>query len=709
MAVLSKIRERSLFLIIVIGLALFAFVLDPSSIADFFGADKVNEMGSVNGEVISRQEFASALESYKEQTGGRVSEMQAAKSVWENLVRTKIYEGQLENAGITIGDEDIMSSLYENSSIQNDPRFQTSEIFDKNKFKQYLASVKEEKNEEWAAWQSYMTSIKRNQMQGAYENLVSAGLGATLIEGKEQYFYDNTEVSAEFVQYPFESVPDSLVSVTKKEVEDYIKKNKSKYQVDASRDINFVKFDVEATKEDENAIKNEVAKLLDDSTVGQNMVVKGLKTTTDYLAFFEENKSDLPYDKESVKFKNDFSDKIADTLFNMNVNNVYGPYKESGYYKLSKVTEIIQIPDSVKAAHILIPFVGSQSAVAETKDTEEQAKVKADSILEVVKKSSDKFKDIAKELSADKSNSEKGGELDWFTYNTMVPEFRDFCFNNKTGDYGVVKTIFGFHIINIQDQKNLQNAIKLATYARKIEPSKETENIVFQNAETFAQELSKGSSIESLAKEKNLKVQPAVGIKALDDNVPGLGKERSVVTWAFDKDIKEGDYKRFDIDGGHYAVAVLSTKTSKGLMPVNKAMVEVKDILIKEKKAKIMSEKMKGATLKEIAEGLKLTVKTSGGVNLKSSTITGAGYEPKVVGAMIGAKKDEVKKSVIGDRGVYAFKVTKKTLPEELPDYNTYRKRIANQRKNQKYRIYQAIKKATDLKDNVASFYGITE
>ena len=107
MAVLSKIRERSMFLIIIIGLALFAFVLDPSTLGDFFNSSKVNEIGEVDGEAISRQEFANELEAYKQQTGGRVSEMQAAKTVWDNIVRKKIYSNQLEEAGITIGEADV--------------------------------------------------------------------------------------------------------------------------------------------------------------------------------------------------------------------------------------------------------------------------------------------------------------------------------------------------------------------------------------------------------------------------------------------------------------------------------------------------------------------------------------------------------------------------------------------------------------------------
>ena len=94
MAVLSKIRDRSLFLILVIGLALFAFVLDPSTLTDFFNSSKINEIGEVNGETISRQEFIQELDSYRQQNGGRVSDIQAAKVVWDNMLRKKIYQKQ---------------------------------------------------------------------------------------------------------------------------------------------------------------------------------------------------------------------------------------------------------------------------------------------------------------------------------------------------------------------------------------------------------------------------------------------------------------------------------------------------------------------------------------------------------------------------------------------------------------------------------------
>ena len=701
MAILSKIRERSLFLILVIGLALFAFVLDPSTLTDFFNSQKINEVGQVNGESISRQEFAQALDNYRAQTGNRVSEMQAAKNVWENLVRQKIYDSQLAEAGITVGEADILNDLYEKEFIKNDPKYQTTGIFDKEKFKEFLATIREENREQWKAWREYMSNVKSALQKTTYDNLVAAGLGASLEEGKTEYFNENTKISGDLVYLPYTSVADSLVQITKGDVKKYIESHASEFEVEASRDISYVKFDIKASAQDESDIKADVAKLIDDGDSGV-----GLKNTTDYLTFLEATKSDLPYN-DNIQFKVQVPQVIADTLFKGNVGDVYGPYKDQNYFKLSKITEVLEIPDSAQARHILIPIAGAPSADPTVKNTEADAKRIADSLLTVIKKDKSQFEDLVKKFSSDKGSVDKGGFYDWFPYTQMTPAFRDFVFEGKEGDLGVVKTVFGYHVIEVKGQKNFQKALKLATYARKIEASEATENAVYQDAETFAQEISNGGKIDAIAKDKKLTVSPAVGLKALDENIPALGNERQIITWAFGKDLTVGDFKRFDIDGG-YVVATLTGITEKGLMPVDQAISRVRPILTNEKKAEILKEKLQGSTLNDIATASKQPLKKFSDVTLKSPTITGIGYEPKIVGAMLSATEKELKKGIVGDRGVYAFVVTSRVLPTDLPNYDTYRKRIANQRKNQTYNMYQAVKKASDIENEVGrTYYGV--
>ena len=693
MAILSKIRERSMFLIIIIGLALFAFVLDPSTLGDFFNSSKVNEIGEINGETVSRQEFVKELEAYKQQTGGRVSEMQAAKTVWDNIVRKKIYQNQLSEAGITIGEEDVWNEIINSPSVKNSPQYQNEAgLFDEAKFKQFLADTKENNPQLWSAWSNYMNQIRDNAERNTYNNLVSAGLGASLKEGETEYFIENTKINAQFVYVPYTSIADSLVQIKKSEVEAYINDNASDFKVEASRDISYAKFDIKPTKEDEAAIKANVATLVED-----------LKKSTDDRLFMSENGSEINMNP-NYQFKNMVNQEVADVIFAGSKGEVVGPYKDKEYFKISKITDVAKMPDSVKASHILIPFVGSQRATPDVTRTKEEAKQLADSILTVVKRRNNKFADMAKQFSSDKSNSDKGGELDWFNYNRMTPAFRDFSFNNKRGTIDVVETPFGYHVVRIDDVKNMQTVLKLATYGRKIVPSEATENAVYRDAEQFALALSNNKNFTEVAKDNKITPRQAVGIKALDENVVGLGNQRQIVSWAFSKDTEVGDFKRFDLEGSH-VVAYVTGNTKKGLMSAEKATARVRPILVNKKKAALIADKLNGATLQEIATANNTTVRTANGVTLKSPTLSGVGSEPKVVGAMYNAALNKVFNKVEGTRGVYAFKVTNRELPTALPNYDSNRKRIAEARKRLTFKMYEAIKKASDIEDNRENMY----
>lgn len=693
MAILSKIRERSMFLIIIIGLALFAFVLDPSTLGDFFNSSKVNEIGEVNGEAISRQEFASELDAYKQQAGGRVSEMQAAKAVWDNILRKKLYKKQLDEAGITIGEADVWNQIISTPFVQNNPNYHNEAgLFDEEKFKQFLANEKDNKSELWSQWSSYMTQVRDNAERNTYNSLVGVGLGGTLKEAESQYLFDNTSINSQFVFIPYNTIADSLVSVDKSEIESYIKNHEANYKVEASRDISYVKFDIVATQEDEEAIKNDV-----------NAIIADFKVAKDDQSFLAENGSDTNLNTE-YQFKNFVNKEVADKIYEGNKGDVIGPYKDKGFFKISKITDVVQMPDSVKASHILIPFVGAQRVAPEVVRTEEEAKKLADSILTVVKRRGSKFAALAKEFSSDKSNFEKGGELEWFNYTRMTPAFRDFAFTNKKGALDVVKTPFGFHIVKINDQKNTQKVLKLATFSREIVASEATENKVYRDAEQFALAVSKGEKFFDVAKENNYKTRPIIGLKVLDENIPGLGNEREIVSWSFGKQTKTGDFKRFDLDGSHI-VAILVRKTEKGLMSVAKASSNVRPILISKKKAALISSKLNGSSLEDIAKANNLSVRSASNVTLKSPALPGIGSEPKVLGAMYNAEINKVYKNIEGGRGVFVFKVTGRELPTALPNYEANRKRIAESRKRLTYKTYEAIKNASEIVDNRAIMY----
>jgi len=698
MAILSKIRERSMFLIVIIGLALFAFVASPKDILDFFNSSKVNSVGEINGETISRRDFVTRVEAYKANVGNGVSNMQAVNAVWNSVLSEKIYKKQLDEAGIVVGEKDVWDAIIEIPSIKNAELFKNEiGLFNEEKFKEYLANLKDnskdQANAAWMNWLQTERSVKTNLEKSAYTQLVRLGVGSSLKEGERKYFEDQTKLSGSYVYVPYSTINDSLVKVSSSEVSAYVKKHESEFSVDATRDINYVKFNITASEEDENELKSELSEL-----------INSFQKAEDTSEFIADNGSDLP-ENTNFLFKNNLPTVIADEIFYADKGKVVGPYKFQNHYNVSKVVDFINMPDSVKASHILISYVGSRSADQTVTRTEEQAKKLADSILKVVSKRSSKFSGLAKKFSSDKSNAEKGGDLDWFTYTQMVPEFGDYAFNNKKGDKGIVKTIFGFHIIKINEQKNIQRAIKMATIAKKIEASEATENEIFEKAETLAYELSSGKKLDVLVKENKYISRPLRGIKEMEENISGLGKNRGIVRWAFDAERNVNDVKRFDLDNG-YAVVVLSNASEKGFMSASQASSKVKPILIKEKKAVLISEKMNGSDLAAIAKSSNTSVKTFANVTMNAPTISGVGTEPGVVGVMYSVKKEELVPNIVGVKGVFALQVSKKELPSALPNYEGSRGALAKDNQNKiTGQLYNALKDLSEIEDERAKMY----
>ncbi len=711
MAVLSKIRERSLFLIIIIALALFSFVLSGLFKGNLFSKNKTN-IGEINGEPINREEFAQQVEFYRTRSNGRTSNMQNVKNAWDNLVSEKLYKSQLEKSGIVVGEKDVWDAIVQQVSQYNNPQF-LNEIgtFDQEKLKEYIATLQDNAGEseqakaEWLNWLNFEKNIKTNLERSIYSSLINAGLGSTLDEGKSHYYFQNTNVDLDYVYVPFTSISDSLITISKDEIKAYVKAHAKDFKVDASRNIEYVMFDIKATAEDEKEIKDQMAKLIDDreeysNAAKANVNLVGFKNAKNIKEFFSDYGSDTPFNANYLT-KNKLSKVLSENLFDKEINEVYGPYKENGFYKLSKIVDVKQMPDSVKASHILIPFIGSSTADASVTRTEAEAKVYADSILSVVKSNKTKFESLAKELSVDKVSGAKGGDLGWFTYATMIPAFRDYVFENKTGDMGVVKSQFGFHIIKIDDQKNPQKNVQIATFTHKILPSEKTENEVFEQAETFASEVSTGKSFAEYAKEKGYTVRPVQYIEAIDDNIAQLGSQRSIVRWAFEEATNENDVKRFDIENG-YAVVKLSKKNKAGLAIRGK---NVRQIILNEKKAALIKERSTGESLDEIAKQNNTTVRKTMAVSSSSPVFAGQGRFPEIAGVVTALDENVLTKNIIGNSGIAFAKVTKKNLPTDIKNYNSSKKNIERTLQNRSVQIYNAIKDNAEIEDNRAYFY----
>ena len=705
MAVLNKIRQRSLFLILIIALALFSFVLaDLFKNSDALTSKSQNIVATINGKDITREDFLAKVEAAQRQAGPSATNTQVMNRVWDQEVRNAIMETQYQALSISV-EKDQMRDLLK-TALATSPEFlNEAGLFDENKLNEYIANLKETSPAQYENWVNYEKSIAANALQQNYFNLVKAGLTGTLAEGELEHKLEGNKVDIKYVQIPYSSIADSTIAVSKSDISAYMNKNKKQFEVEASRDINYVEFKELPTVEDENALKAELETYLN----GRSVDDRGRKDTIIAFSKIKNNEeyinlsanSDIKFDKRFV-FKSALPAVAADSIYKLNEGEVYGPYKDAGQFKISKVISVKQLPDSAKVRHILIPFIGAQSAdPATVTKTEAQAKATADSLLTILKSNRSKFPEFVTKFSSDQGSIANEGRYDWHPYNTMVPEFNDFEFEGKTGDLGVVKNVFGFHIIEVEGQKDKKKAVQIGTIARKIEPSEETVSQVFRDASNFEIAVGK-KDMQEVATEKKYTVRPVNGIKVLDENIPGIGNQRPIVRWTFEDGVKVGDIKRFNILNG-YAIVQLVAKHDKGLMSVEDASAVALPAIRKEKKAEIIRKRITAKTIEDLAKAENTTVKTASAINMKTPTISGAGREPLIVGTAFGLKEGETSKLVDGANGVYMVKVTKVEPAVKLDNYQAAANRVEQQKSNTvNTKLYNALKEAAEIEDNRA-------
>ncbi len=674
-------------------MALFAFVL--SGIIDNGGlkaSQPQNTIATVNGTDIDRVAFNREVEIQGARIGAGASQSQIRNFVWEQQVRKAILGSELESLGITAEGNFTRKAL--TNALRNDPTFfNEAGLFDYAKLEEYV-NFQRESPAAYANWLATENQIVSQALETTYFNLVQGGIGSSLADGELEYRLENDKVDIQFVQVPYSSIPDDQATVSEAEIEAYMRAHEEEFTVDPQVDIQYVLFPGTASAADELALTDELNKLINDD-------INGLGSSSDVPAFVNSN-SELPFNP-NFAFKKDLPAVVADTLFALETGSIYGPYRDGSFLKATRIMERATMPDSAKARHILIP-IGTNPTDNVTRD-EAQAKATADSLVSILKADKSRFEEFVTTYTSDTNSIPNGGLYDWFTYNAMVPEFRDFSFESEVGDLDVVKSQFGFHIIEVLGQTDPKPVVKLATLAKEVKPSEKTLSDLFTETTMFQMNAAKGEFSE-VAKEATYGVRPVNGIGQLDDNIPGIGSDRSIVNWAFNQENAIGDVNRFDVANGFVVVQLTRRNTEKALMSIAEASATVTPILRNEKKAAIIRGKLTGSTPEEIAQNQSVTVSTANALTMKAPTLAGAGTEPKVVGTAFGLKAGQVSKPIDGINGVYVVRVVAINAAPVLTDYSAFAEQARQRNQGQiTQSVYGALKKAADIEDNRAVFY----
>lgn len=706
MAILSSIRKRSFFLILVIAMALFAFILADIITKGGTAADASQPIGEIAGKEIDRQSFDLKVEA--EQQQARISQTQAVERVWNREINNILIENEFEAIGLQASSERIKQRIAQD--LEGNPLFTDDEgNFSEYMLQEYLNNIRTSNPVAYQQFQDYLNSLEISTKQDQLLQLVVGANMPTLAEAEMLYKLENNKRDIQYLQIPYSSIADSTITVSNAEIKSYMEKNRSKYEVEEQRDIEYVFFEETPSEEDLTAFKSEIAALADDRILDNEITksqdtLQGLKNTTDYRAFINAN-SDVPYN-DNYLFKTQVPTDVAEKVFEMEPGSIYGPYDEGDFIKLTKIVDKIVIPDSVQSAHILIAFRGATRAPAEVTRTKDEAKQMADSIFDLVKNSKTKFIEIASEVNTD-ATKDKGGDLGWTTYSSKAldPKFADFIYFNPKGSVDVVETSFGYHVVRIDDQKAEKEAVKLATVSKRAQASEETGRKLYTEAIKFQSAATK--DFASAVSEFGVEAKPVRNIKRFDESITGLGSNREIIRWAFDKETKVNAVRRFDLNNG-YAVARLIKKTPKGLMDVETAAATALPEIRKQKKAEKIIANLEGTDLNTLASQQGQSLKTAAELNRTSFTLSGAGKEPKVIGAAFGLQEGQVSQPIKGEQGVYVVKVTAVKPAPELDNYVSYVNQLkANQKAPEQMlqKLFEALKNAADIKDKRAEIY----
>ena len=711
MAILGKIRQRSFFLILVIGMALFAFV-----ISGVFNTDSptgaVENIGAVNGEDIPYAPFSSQVEGLQRAYGGRISNMDVVERVWDQTVRNTILSQQFDELGITIGEEQLIETLATTPGFMDDPTFQNEAgLFDADIYRSWLATTKDDDPQLYAQIEFRQQSIAEGAKENVYFNLAKAGMGATFKEGELEYHLENDKVSLNYVQIPYTSIPDSTVTVSDDDIEKYIKENKEDFKVTESRDIQFVLFEEKPSEEDKEEVRKALEKMIDDRVEYNNVskltdTIPGLVNADNPGEFVDDNSEEKFSDK--YLFKTQLPATYKEVLFEVAQGEVYGPYLDNDIYKISLIMDSKEITDSVKSSHIIVPYVGSFRAGPSITDTKEQAKKKIDSLYRIVRRSPRRFEEIADAVNSDGTKG-KGGDIGWTLYSNINDDsfdrdFSDFIFfDNRIGKMDIVETKFGYHIIRVDDKGKKARAVKFATVTRKVLASEKTVGTLFTEATRFLSDVTEGASFVDKAKENNYLVRPVKNLGVLDANIPGLPNQRKIVRWAFNEDTKIGDVDRFTVDNG-FVVAQLTEKTPEGYVSASEGSARVLPVLRKKKKAQIIMANAKETDLSSLATANNVTVRSANAVTLKSPLLSNR--EPKVVGAAFAMAEGETSTLLEGEEGVYMIEVNKLEVAPAIDSYASYsNKLLTDRRSNVNTKVYDALKERAEIEDNRKEVY----
>lgn len=651
MAVLEKIRVKFGILIsVVIALALLSFIIDPNTISQV--ASTMSEkyrVGKVNGNSVSYQDFENELnyqnrifEYMYRRNANTDQEMDYVRNMaWKSFVDRYMFIVNAKKAGIQVGKDelasllsgDMVSPLISQIFVDETGAFSTEMLDSYIKNMQY-----DQSGQARMFWDYLQNTVTTDQYYTKYNSLFTASDFLNPLMMTNEIAENNNSATVEFVMMPYGYQRDSTVTVSDAEIRSYYKEHRKLYRQDASRDIEYVVFEVKPSQTDISDANDQVVKVYDEFS------------TTDNVKNFLMKNSDRQYTDEWYK-KGELrtvSADVDDFVFadGTRTGSVSQVITKDNTFIVTRVMDTAMVPDSVFVNGILLQGVQTDLA---------------DSLLNVLKTGKDNFGNVAAQYSAF-NNPQAGapGEYGWMTKNSMFPGVES-VFTAKLNDIYVIETQYGKHIVKVTDRTTPVLKKKVAILEKEALPSGNTINEYYVKANELATKADgKYDNLKKVVDEEGLALLTRNNLREGDENVGSINdRTKEISKWAFES--KEGKVSNvLNINNDYYVVAALKKIHKEGYAPVSDVAANISSIIynrkLGEKRAAEVAEKIAGLTSMEaIADTLGTTVSKREGISFAS--YMNQGLDPKFIGAVSAAQEGVISAPLAGTIGVYVYKV----------------------------------------------------
>lgn len=649
MAVLEKIRVKlGVFITVLIAVALLSFIIDPSQLESTLQMfSSKYDVGKMNGKSVSYREFQKKTdffnEIYQMTNGNADTENQTeivSNMAWEDVINNLVIMPAVEKAGLKIGSAEI-TELTQGSHIspvlaQNPFFVDENGNYDKTKLSQMIQASSSDQSGKLGMYCSHIEkSIVQTGLLSKYYSLLQQSQIITPLELERMLEESNTTYNVDFTMIPMTAVDSSIV-VSDSEIKDYYNARKNMMKQPASKDVEYVVWEVLPSASDIEFANSEMTKAYPEFVSADNM--------KNFLA----RNSDITFNPAyfTAQQFTSLSASIADFFeSNPQVGALMEPFQEGSDFYAVKVMDIKNMPDSVFVKHVLLQGDAAQ---------------KADSLMAVAQKSNDDFVAVAAAWSADKNpNVEEAGDLGWMTQQYMLPGFEE-VLNLPVGKVAQMTTQYGTHLVKVTKATEAHKKYQAAVLKKEAVAGKQTYAEYYSKANDLATASNgKYDAFDKYVKENNLTVYPAVNVLPASRTFANYERAREIVRWVNEN--KPGSVSPIlSLDNKYYFVLAVTGAHEEGQVPMSQVAPQIRQTLAAEKQIAKMAEESKAKVagaqnLDELAQALGSSVVSRTGVAFSSTQPQQ--IDAKLLGALAKAQKGVIAGPVEGEIGVMYFVV----------------------------------------------------